>query len=289
MKSREEARILLVGSRVDRKPVEQALRQLNVGIEKGEESQIAEELRTLKPEAVVWVEPQPNASTARNCESWSSRLRRLRAPLFLVVSSDIDEGKVRQLYSKGVTAVFEWPREREVLPEFLCQMMRLETPGSPGDENTALAEAIRLRIESDEPGQPGYARQIRITTSDGVASLKGIIDSLWEKQGIEEIVAGTPGVKSVRSWGLIVKPRVSPVSKLKDGAIARGVSAAIQIYFPGLPVEVSVFNGQVVLSGTVDAVNRKNQIEILAAQQRGVSRIINKIKVTPAVEGGPAE
>lgn len=355
MKSREEVRILLVGSRVDRKPVEQALRRLNVGIEQGEASQIIEELRALKPAGVILVEPQPNAGTARSCESWSSRLQRLGAPLFLVVSSDIDEGKVRQLYGKGVTAVFEWPREREILPEFLGQMMRLETSGSPGDENTALAEAIRLRIESDEPGLPGYARQIRITTSDGVASLKGIFDSLWKKQAIEEIAAGTPGVKAVQSWGLIVKPepvadreiadaistvlrnvgsvdsktlalsvnagvvtltgtaqghseitravrllaqvrgvrdiivkaRVSPVSKLKDGAIARGVTAAIQTFFHDLPVQVSVFNGTVVLSGTVGGVDRKNQIEVLAAQQKGVSRIINKITVVPAVEVGP--
>jgi len=347
--SRKE-RVLLVGSRVNRKPLEETLRRLEVGIEQREESINLEELQAENLAAVVLVQPAPNEQTVNTCGSWCSRLQSIGRPLFLVVSSDIDEGEVRQLYRRGVTAVFEWPREREIIPEFLGQMIQLERTVSSGDENVALAGAIRLRIESDEPGQPGYVKQIRITTSDGIASLKGIIDSLWKKQAIEEIVADTPGVKAVQSWGLIVKPvsvpdreiadaiaavlhnvdsvdsstlalsvttgvvtltgtvqghseitravrllaqvrgvrdiivkaRVSPVNKLKDSVIAHSVAGAVQTFFPHTDIQVSLFNGAAVLSGTVETVRRKNQIEILAAQQKGVTRTINKITVVPA-------
>jgi osmotically-inducible protein OsmY len=356
MRRSEEERVVLVGSRVNRKPVEERLRQLNISIEQRDESLDIEELRSVHPGAVILVEPDPNDQTAKTCGSWSARLQGMGVPLFLVVSSDVDEGKVRELYRKGVTAVFEWPREREILPEFLCHMIQLDTPGSPADENVALAEAIRLRIESDEPGRSGYARQIRITTADGMASLKGIIDSLWKKQAIEEIVAGTPGVKAVQSWGLIVRPepvpdgeiaaavttvlghvdsvdsttlalsvnsgvvtltgtvqghgeitravrllaqihgvreiivkaRVSAADKLKDIAIARSVTDSIRTFFPDSGIHVSVFSGAVVLSGTVPTVDRKNQIEILAAQGKGVIRTINKITVVPPLKGESA-
>jgi osmotically-inducible protein OsmY len=248
----------------------------------------------------------------------------------------------------------EETRERQILPEFLGQMIQLEAMGSSGDENVALAEAVRLRIESDEPGQPGYAKQIRITTSGGVVSLKGIIDSLWKKHSIEEIAAGTPGVTAVQSWGLIVKPesvsdgeiadaiaavlkhvdsvdpatlalsvnsgvvtltgtvqghseitravrllaqirgvrdinvktRVSPVSKVRDSTIARSVAGAIQTFFPDSEIHVSVFNGAAVLSGTVETVKTRNQIELITAQQKGVGRTINKITVVPGNKTG---
>jgi hypothetical protein len=67
---------------------------------------------------------------------------------------------------------------------------------------------------------------------------------------------------------IIVKARVSPVSKLKDSAIAHAVSRTIQTFFFDLPVQASVFNGTLVLSGTLSTVERRNQIEIPAAQQK---------------------
>jgi osmotically-inducible protein OsmY len=350
MTVKTKERLLLVGSRLNRKSVEETLRRLKVDIDQREEIINIAEIRSEKLVAVILVELSPNKNTTKACSLWNTRLRAIGVPLFLVVSSDINESEVRQLYRTGVTAIFEWPGEKDILPEFLSQMIHMDSTASKQDESVALARAIRLRIEADEAGQPGYVKQIRITTSDGIASLKGIVDSLWKKQAIEEIVAETPGVKAVQSWGLIVNPpvvpdeeianaistilhhvdsvdsttlalsvkagivtltgtvqgpteinrtvrllaqvrgvrdivvtaRVSPTNKLRDSVIARSVLNTIKTFFSQLDIRVSVFNGAVVLSGTVETVSRRNQIEILAAQQKGVKRTINKITVVPS-------
>jgi osmotically-inducible protein OsmY len=279
MKEQTGERILLIGSRLNRKSVEEELRRLNVSIDQREDTVNVEDVRPEELAAVVLVQPFPDEHTTNACGSWSARLQPVGTPLFLIVSADIDEGEVRRLYKRGVTAVFEWPRERAILPECLSQMIRLNGTGSPGDENVALAEAIRLRIEADETGQPGYAKQIRITASDGIASLKGIVDSLWKKQAIEDIVAATPGVKAVQSWGLIVKPPSVP-----DVDIAKAISTIIDLVdsVDSTTLAFSVNAGVVTLTGTVQGRSETYRAVRLLAQVRGVRDVVVSTRLSPA-------
>lgn len=89
---------------------------------------------------------------------------------------------------------------------------------------------------------------LNIEVSEGIATLEGIVDSLWKKIMCEELAMGVTGVKHVINHMVVVPSRVEP-----DEQIANNIKNNIDKNFlvDVDKVHISVNKGIVRLSGSV--------------------------------------
>jgi hypothetical protein len=70
---------------------------------------------------------------------------------------------------------------------------------------------------------------------------------------------------------------ISIAEKEKDHMISRRVNESVSTLFPYQDVGVSCFGGIAVLSGRVDRLKTKAEVDELVREDRRVGRVINKI------------
>ena len=115
---------------------------------------------------------------------------------------------------------------------------------------------------------------VTVAVNDGVATLTGMVDDITVKSRAEASVKSVEGIKSVTSTGVTLKPLPAPppvsADKMLEGTINESLKKK------GITgVTVTVANGEVTLSGTVD--KAKVPEVMMAANEAKPSKVINNL------------
>lgn len=166
----------------------------------------------------------------------------------------------------------------EVHPEYRSKMLVSDQLDVLTNEQ--IKNAIKKAFTYD-PRVP--ADSIEVSIKNDVAILSGTVTNLNSKLAAESDAQHTAGVQKVENniqveKKVVVRPEV-PVT---DDAIQNRVGLAIQRdpYVEGNYISISVVNGVVTLEGKVDSEFKKEQVEKVTGNVKGVLVIKNNIKVT---------
>jgi len=145
---------------------------------------------------------------------------------------------------------------------------------SPETDDSGIRMAIQrfLAVETAVP-----AEDIGIHVDDGIVMLSGSVTNLLQKDQAERIAECVRGVRAV-----VDDTNVVPIVREND-AVARDVRAALAhpASLRMADIAVDVEGGVVTLRGTVDSWVRSRLAERRAMSVRGVTKIVNKIAVSP--------
>jgi len=118
-----------------------------------------------------------------------------------------------------------------------------------------------------------------VEVKEGVVTLSGTVDNLKAKKAAEEDAKNTTGVWRVKNY-----LRVRPVSGPSDAEIAMNVENALLAdpYVDRYEIGVSVDNGKVYLTGTVDSPFDRLRAEEVASGLEGVVEVANNMRLEAA-------
>jgi len=118
---------------------------------------------------------------------------------------------------------------------------------------------------------------IGVTARDGVVTLTGFIDSYAGKLAAERVAKRVRGVRAIAN-DIIVRVKVD----VTDTDIAAAAALALKLR-PGIPpnVQAAVHDGHVTLTGHVEWLHQKEQVEVAVRHIAGVRGVVNYIDVTP--------
>ena len=115
---------------------------------------------------------------------------------------------------------------------------------------------------------------VTVAVNDGVATLTGMVDDITVKSRAEASVKSVEGIKSVTSTGLTLKPLPTPPPVSPDKMLEGTINESLKK--KGITgVTVTVANGEVTLSGTVD--KAKVPEVMMAANEAKPSKVINNL------------
>lgn len=146
----------------------------------------------------------------------------------------------------------------------------------------ALRDKLAKQLAYDRVGYGTTAfNAINIAVQNGVVTLSGTVYGPTDKDSAISLVAHTPGVRDV-----VDNLEVAPVSPMDDQLrirLARAIygDPALSRYGmdPVKPIRITVVNGQVILSGTVDRKQDKEIAGMRANGVPGVFKVTNDIQV----------
>jgi hyperosmotically inducible protein len=121
--------------------------------------------------------------------------------------------------------------------------------------------------------------EVDVDTTDGVVSLRGIVESRNESHAAASVAANTRGVKRVDNQLEIGDPTVQ--EKIDDTWVATKIETKLTSDPEVNPfnVDVDVNAGVVTLSGTVATLRDSREAAELAMGTQGVSRVDNQLTV----------
>jgi osmotically-inducible protein OsmY len=119
--------------------------------------------------------------------------------------------------------------------------------------------------------------KIQIGVHDGIVTLSGTVPSYWQKVQAEKVVRRVSGVRGIAN-DLTVD--ILGTFKRDDTDIARAAANALE-WHSDLPktIQVTVNNGWVTLTGTVDWNFQKEEAERVVKSLSGVKAVINNIQI----------
>lgn len=170
---------------------------------------------------------------------------------------------------KGVQNVFKLASA--ALAVVLVLAFTQVTFASPA--TTKLANKVENAIGVYYPGD--FVVQ---ATPDGVISIKGQTNTLYDKYRVFDIASRVQGVREIKDQVIV------NTSELPNNTIKQNVKQELDLSNAILEpdrINVAVDNGDVILSGTVSTPNEKVVAETVASWQEGVRGIDNQIKVLP--------
>jgi osmotically-inducible protein OsmY len=176
------------------------------------------------------------------------------------------DGWVPGVVSVDVSGVKVDPNERDASRRSLKFAIK-----SNGEIKQAVAAAMKI-----DPRTKGYV--IDITADDGEIFLRGNVGNLKAKHSAEQDAMSTVGVSSVEN---LIKVR--PKENLSDAAIAASLKSTLfaDARLGDYSIAISVVNHVAFLTGTVDSRLQKDEAQDAAARTKGVTMIINHLKVEP--------
>lgn len=120
------------------------------------------------------------------------------------------------------------------------------------------------------------AARIDILSSSGIVTLKGTVNSIWNKTKAEEIASSISGVQKI-----INELAVVPTISHRDEDIANHIiwAFAQDKYIIASKVTVTVSNGNVTLAGSAPSWVAKHRAEQMANYIEGVTNVENKMTV----------
>jgi osmotically-inducible protein OsmY len=129
------------------------------------------------------------------------------------------------------------------------------------------------------------AAEIGVAVKDGVVTLTGYVDSLYEKWAAERAIKRVSGVKAMAEE---IEVRLPGLSERTDADIARAAANGLEwnVYVPHDRIKVIVEHGWITLEGEVDWLFKKNAAEDVVRRLIGVKGVINKITIKPRVTPG---
>ncbi len=270
--------ILILGNESYVAAIETALKKLKATLTTGQWYQDTIDTLDESATAVVLVTPLERTTTVRAIQTIRGQPFGKEIPLFAVLSKVSSKQEVRSLYSEGVSAVFEWPAEADVLPYCLAEMIAANfVRGRASNPDTALARTTRAQLKT----RCDFNHRVRVRVSDGFAFLNGSVDQLWQKQRIKEIAMSVPGLNGVIDRDVFVLPTGIPDKDITN-SIKRMMRDVSQIDDKTLAVRVE--NGYVTLAGTVDNRAEANRLTRLVANIRGVRDVAPLTVVSPSLK-----
>ena len=122
-----------------------------------------------------------------------------------------------------------------------------------------------------------------ITANDqDVVTIKGTVNTLYDKLRARELVSRVPGIKEINSEITIDTPLL-PDKEIQDNIIDE-IKYNSSILEPD-KIKVNVHDGTVTLSGDVNYYHEKLMVQSIASWQDGVQNMISNIKVlAPNIE-----
>ncbi|MEB3887282.1 BON domain-containing protein [Lyngbya sp. CCY1209] len=176
---------------------------------------------------------------------------------------------VSDAYVVGVDSVLA--ETLDVEPWAEDESLRKEAIADITDPN--LREAINDALRAD-PRVAAF--NVDADVSNGIVTLSGIVDNLKAKRAAAQDAANTTGVLDVRNEITVV-----PLDPPTDGEIAENLRNRISRspYIDAEDVNVSVDEGIVTLSGTVDSYSEKWRAGDLATLTLGVTGAINNLQI----------
>ncbi len=153
-------------------------------------------------------------------------------------------------------------------------LLVLNTPALASANSSALVQRVSNAISTQ------YQRNFYITAdSKGIVTIEGQVNRLFNKYNIFDIVDKVKGVKGINDF-ITVNAPVLPSVVIRD-AIENNINSDNAILEPNR-IKVRVTNdGIVILNGTVSYKRERLQAETVASWQKGVTGIVNQIKVLP--------
>ena len=141
--------ILILGDESYVPEVETALKKLKAKLKTNRWSQDTVSALDESTTAIVLVAPLESTTTVRAIRTIRERPIGKEIPLFAVLSIVPSDRETRCLYSEGVSAVFEWPAEADVLPYFLAEMIAANfVRGRASHPDAALARTTRAQLKT---------------------------------------------------------------------------------------------------------------------------------------------
>ncbi|WP_454764020.1 BON domain-containing protein [Cupriavidus campinensis] len=124
------------------------------------------------------------------------------------------------------------------------------------------------------------AAAIGVEVHDGIVTLTGHLSSYAEKLSAERAAERVAGVRAV-----VVKLDLHPAGTYPDEAIAEAARNTLQwhVHVPPDAIKVRVERGWVTLSGDVDWSYQKKLAERLVGQMRGVTGVLNNIRMNEKI------
>jgi osmotically-inducible protein OsmY len=172
---------------------------------------------------------------------------------------NIASKKYADLEAKKVRGVLGVINKLAVLPSYMW--------------DTDIAQVIRHRIVNSVAIE---SENINVTCVDGNVKLTGDVTSWSEKEEAGLLASEVRGVRGVEN-NLVVNWKVGRV----DNAIEKDVRACLKrdVYLIDMPINVSVRNGAVTLSGTVGSEYQKNRAYDDARWVDNVTGVNNELRV----------
>ncbi len=115
-----------------------------------------------------------------------------------------------------------------------------------------------------------------VSVENGIVTLKGTVDSYWERIHAEDLVSDLPGVIDIINNLAIV-----PTDDITDETIATDIMDAIERnrYINDKDINIEVENGEVTLNGTVNTQSALNEVLDIVSYTVGVKKIVNNINL----------
>ncbi len=138
---------------------------------------------------------------------------------------------------------------------------------------------------------------INTTTKEGHVTLTGSVHDDVQRNLAEDLARSAKGVKSVHNQITAIptvvgeKERRGFRQKWNDKTISASVRARLLYHrqFRGLRIGVSTVNGVVTLHGVVGTAEQKKALGRVAADTRGVKRLVNNLTVSPRKKVDPVQ
>lgn len=144
--------------------------------------------------------------------------------------------------------------------------LALSACGGKSDADLQKAAADKLAADN--------VTGVTVAVNDGVATLSGEVENITVKSKAEASVKAVEGIKSVTSTAVTLKPLPPPPPPSSDKMLEGTINEALKKKnITG--VTVSVSNGEVTLSGTVD--KAKVAEVMMAANEAKPAKVINNL------------
>jgi osmotically-inducible protein OsmY len=130
------------------------------------------------------------------------------------------------------------------------------------------------------PQLRAIAAEFGVAANDGVITITGVVDSYWKKVAVEHAAQQVSGVKLVASE---VEVKVAASGQRTDAEIAHAIRSALKwnSVLEDEDVDVRVDDGLVYLQGKVDLRSRRDLIQNIVENLKGVTGVCNFIKLNP--------
>ena len=140
-------------------------------------------------------------------------------------------------------------------------------------EDQDITNYIESRYWQD---QSVVSHAIDVVTTDGIVTLTGSIDNILAKERAQAIAEATVGVRAVVNLLEVLPPVL-----LADTEIQENINTALfnNAATDADKVEVTVTDGSVTLTGTVNSWREKNLYETVTKGVRGVTAVNNQVEI----------
>jgi len=223
----------------------------------------------------------PDAALARTIRAHLKMVRghgpRLRVRVdagFAFVS-----GSVRHLWQKQFLErlVSNVPGVRSVVVRWL-----LVQPSDRTDAQITRSIRLLLREASDID-----ETTLAVNVERGHVTLAGSVADRRELNRAQHLLVNIKGVRDIDRLAVMSKGQ-----KQRDHVVARRLGAMLCGLFPDQQVDVAVFAGVAVLSGTAERLSKSRDMQYMVEEDDAVQRVVNKLEVrdsAPVAGGSPDE